>query len=530
MKSFLFKSLYLLTVLLSATMGAYADSMTISSVADWKTFANRVANGETTLDAQLLCDIDLGDEQIFVGSIPVPYSGHFYGGGHTLTIHYTSEEKAPFIAIKNATIDNLKVRGSLDNARACAGLARVSYENCTILKCDIDVNITCRVGAGYSASCSGLVASVKTGTLVVNECRVGGVFEGTTDNARKNWAGFVYNNEGSVTVNNCLYMGSHNIVRGYANTFVAGRAERCSINNSYYLNAFSQVQGTQVTENELRNGTVARLLQAERTNDHHWAQQLREYPVPFSLLDKWQKLNYIYYDVENGKIWRCDHVQITDGEALPENAYFWAAKITNSRSLPANGIYTVCLPYSMEIPQEAKAYRLTLIDKGEMKAHFTAITGTTLNRAMPYLIKTGDALMSLNVDAETYFSTDNAAIPENNETSISSFHGTFAGMTNAEAVAANAYILQSDNIWHKITAENSAATIPAYRAYMTPTVAGAKALSFTLGDEATGISAIVTTDADGTQRVYDLNGRLLDSNIDNQPKGVYVVNGKKVMK
>lgn len=56
----------------------------ISSVADWKTFADRVNKGETSLNAYLLIDINNNKEVLpSVGTPEHPYRGHFNGFGHS---------------------------------------------------------------------------------------------------------------------------------------------------------------------------------------------------------------------------------------------------------------------------------------------------------------------------------------------------------------------------------------------------------------------------------------------------------------
>lgn len=108
---------------------------------------------------------------------------------------------------------------------------------------------------------------------------------------------------------------------------------------------------------------------------------------------------------------------------------------------------------------------------------------------------------------------------------------TYAAMTNAEAVAANAYILQSDGQFHKVTSENTNAYIPPYRAYLTLSeTREAKPLALVLEGETTDIRTIQTTDRDGTVRYYDMQGRYIGTTLDGQSKGIYIGNGKKVIK
>ena len=90
-------------------------------------------------------------------------------------------------------------------------------------------------------------------------------------------------------------------------------------------------------------------------------------------------------------------------------------------------------------------------------------------------------------------------------------------------------MLQSDGKWHAVltdTEEHRGATIPAYRCYLLQSrVPGARTISMALGDNTTGIDRIRTIDTDGTERVYDLNGRLVGGNA----KGIVIKSGKKIM-
>ena len=102
------------------------------------------------------------------------------------------------------------------------------------------------------------------------------------------------------------------------------------------------------------------------------------------------------------------------------------------------------------------------------------------------------------------------------------FTGTFTGMTNGQA--SGKYILQSGNKWSKVTANKPNAYIPPFRAYISGPANGARLLSGNIDGEATGIQYIHTTDADGTEQWYDLNGRRIDRPT---KKGLYIHNGRK---
>ena len=90
------------------------------------------------------------------------------------------------------------------------------------------------------------------------------------------------------------------------------------------------------------------------------------------------------------------------------------------------------------------------------------------------------------------------------------------------------YILQKGSQWGKVkddTEEHRKAYIPPFRAFVTGpdvVVAEARTLVSSFG-ETVGIDRIRTTDSDGTERWYDLNGRRIEKP---HRKGLYIRNGK----
>ena len=75
------------------------------------------------------------------------------------------------------------------------------------------------------------------------------------------------------------------------------------------------------------------------------------------------------------------------------------------------------------------------------------------------------------------------------------------------------------------TDAHRAARILPYRAYLLQNRgAGTRSIGMTL-EGTTGIEQLRTIDSNGTERLYDLNGRRLYAPV----KGVNIINGKKVM-
>jgi hypothetical protein len=110
-----------------------------------------------------------------------------------------------------------------------------------------------------------------------------------------------------------------------------------------------------------------------------------------------------------------------------------------------------------------------------------------------------------------------------------SMRGTLYGISNADAADMGAYTLQQDGLWHPVMADTDAhrqARILPFRAYLLQNrVAGTRAIGMSLED-VTGIEQFRTIDSDGTERIYDLNGRRLAA----PTKGINIINGNKVIK
>ena len=512
------------TVAVTLTDNGYFE---IATADDWKAFCDLVNGGQITVDAKLTKDIDLGSNVWMIGNSRNPYSGTFDGDGHTLSLNWniSNTEAAPFRNTSGGTtIKNLHIKGQITtNDNGTSGLIARVMGKTTISRCISEVDITSSYAIG-GCNMSGLVSlnQNKKGDLTITDCIVKGTFNGTTELGSWGMSGFVYNQEAVCTISNSLYLGSNN-GGVWSRTF----AQDATITNCYYLNPCGTAQGTQVTEKQLKNGYVTKLLQADRTDACYWAQQLGEMPSLYSEADK-GKDNYVYYDTENSK-WACGCYKFSESSEQSIGIDFTATQMEDDRNFPypSSHGYTWCLPFEQPI-QGFSAYTLSGCDGSTLR--FKEVTGKLEAYRPYYIVLSGLTTRGGNDIEVKAFNTDalTSAIGDY------CFVGTVDGMDNAEAAAAGAYILQSDGLFHKVTTGNTAAVIPPYRAYITLSsdnqASGAKQLSISLGGETTGIRAIETTDQDGTVRYYDLQGRYIGTTLDGQPKGIYIKNGKKTLK
>ena len=186
-------------------------------------------------------------------------------------------------------------------------------------------------------------------------------------------------------------------------------------------------------------------------------------------------------------------------------------------------LYTICLPFAPTTATSNLIY-YTLDAANSTTLSFKEVDNSNVSSNTPYLVA-----VLYNDHSEHWYDT-HVTLKKEVDNSVEKdgfiFKGTLTGLTNAEAAAAGAYILQSGNVWGKVTTAKPAAYIPPFRAYIVPTSSNAPAiLNGNIGDGTTGIQTIRTIDLDGTERWYDLNGK----RIQKPTKGINIRNGRKVV-
>lgn len=277
----------------------------IGSVNDWQEFAAIVLE-QPDINARMTADIDLGDVQTVIGTEEVPYEGHFDGQGHTLTVHLngTIIGLAPFLRLKNATIERLHVTGSIHTtAQAACGIAgacrdKEGDKGTTIRRCRVSAQLTTDDDSNGGFTTDGGY------NMLVEDCLFDGAF------AEKNnfcCGGFVNWSPYAATIRNGLNLGSFTTGKTYScATFIrtasegAGEAHH-KLENLYYLNLYGLGQGTRITTDQLADGTVTAYLQAGR-EETVWVQDEtthRPMLAAFVAMDKCATPTITY---ENGQL------------------------------------------------------------------------------------------------------------------------------------------------------------------------------------------------------------------------------------
>ena len=223
-------SLFLLALVLTMPTwaqggsGNESETITIASKEDWKAFCNRVNKGQTTLNAKLTKDVDLGEEIVMAGTKDLYspgynnyfyYTGTFDGNGHTLKFNWNAGEDnqiAPFKYVKDATIKNLRTQGKITTkGESLSGMVYAAFGTTTISGCISDVDITGGNGGWYVSQAAGMVKAVVSGASVqITDCLVKGSITDNADESERMMAGFVLSNNGTYTLTRCLYVGKNN--------------------------------------------------------------------------------------------------------------------------------------------------------------------------------------------------------------------------------------------------------------------------------------------------------------------------------
>lgn len=206
---------------------------------------------------------------------------------------------------------------------------------------------------------------------------------------------------------------------------------------------------------------------------------------------------------------------------------FTAGKVTVKEMLraDADGAYSVCLPYSLPVPQGAKAYSLKR--KAENDVFFGLVTGD-MEACKPYLIMAPDMDIALDCKDERVLPTTVDAVAQSTTASTVTIHGTLQRISTANAAENDYYVLQANNEW-KLVSGSSTVTVPPYRAYLTLDNTQSASINIGFSDETDGISSPESTfpTDSSPDDWWTLDGRKLDG--PPAVKGIYINGARKVV-
>ena len=199
-----------------------------------------------------------------------------------------------------------------------------------------------------------------------------------------------------------------------------------------------------------------------------------------------------------------------------------------TRSLKAGVWNTICLPFDVTAEQVESILKATgnvkefdKDDKATATIYFKP--ATEIKAGVPYLIKPTEDAKVLNFKDVTINNVDELNRINGNDYCICGVFGKYAMNTNGTELFLNA-------AGKFVAPAVGKETMKGFRAYFNvPLNVSAAALNINIDGETTGINNI-ETNATINGKVYNLNGQYVGNSLNGLKKGIYVVNGKKVIK
>jgi hypothetical protein len=191
--------------------------------------------------------------------------------------------------------------------------------------------------------------------------------------------------------------------------------------------------------------------------------------------------------------------------------------------ISSEGYGTLYAPVALEIPEHVKAYTGTLNDDKDVLELTKITTGIIPANTGVVLYRDEESYDEAPEGATTH----DFAISTTTETLNSAFHGSVAKINKGESVI---YTLQADDNEIGVAFKPAAATIPGFKAYLLfESTQQAQMLTIRFADEendgdTTCVEEPITNGQQPTA-IYDLLGRRIAS----PTKGIFIVNGKKVI-
>lgn len=195
--------------------------------------------------------------------------------------------------------------------------------------------------------------------------------------------------------------------------------------------------------------------------------------------------------------------------------------VSLTRTLEANIWNTFCVPFGFKVENSALA--------GAKVKEFDKIDGTTMYMKDATYVLPGRPYMVMPAETDIVNPTFSAvAIYDEAATKVGNDTYALTGIYSPKTISEdNIYGVKANGA---IAKGSKGSTIKGLRAYFIINGNGGGAKINFGDDETTGIENIVTPTAISNQKVYNLNGQYVGNDLKAMPKGLYIVNGKKVIK
>ena len=350
---------------------------------DWNCFAYSVNNGTNYSGKFVKLNSDISVSTMAGSSEANSFQGTFLGEGHTITAAITDNINggaAPFRYIKNATIKNLTVAGTItSNQRHMSGLVGFAdsegegknlIEGCT-------VTATLNINTDYAG---GIIGHGKSSATTIRGC----VFAGTMNSNSNPNVGVIWgwSDSGTPTLENCLEAGTYTGISKLHPMGLQGGSG--TIDNCYYVTPQigSPSHACTVSGAKQAYAFVSALPNLGNLEHNYGTMTVYENGILF---------DGIYY-VASTPVSLADN---SNNSTTISNSNGYLANVTlQGRTLYMDGAWnTLCLPFKVDnfagTPLEGatvKTLASTDFSDGTLTMNFTD-NQTSIEAGKPYLVK-----------------------------------------------------------------------------------------------------------------------------------------------
>lgn len=334
----------------------------LSNAKQLQLFAMHVNSGQSESSAVLTDDIDMAQlsatpEEFDLAWTPIglwgdksiAYKGHFDGQGHTIK-NFTSSSTQDFFGLfgvisTGAVIENFTIYGDIATVyQYTGGVAGYSRDTETVIR---NVHSYVNINNSYvGARQGGILGTAQSGKAIVENCTYSGTLDGNDNAGNGNYGGIIgyilnnaaaiavinnclfdgqvvnnnptpgnctfggivgYNNSGTVTIKNCLSIGTVRSTR-YSQFFGAINGNNSTFENNYYVGDNVNGQGSggtvagpapvKVTAEQLASGEICFKLNGEQEVPAWYQTLTGDEKDTYPVLDPTHKV--VLYDETNG--------------------------------------------------------------------------------------------------------------------------------------------------------------------------------------------------------------------------------------
>lgn len=286
---------------------------------------------------------------------------------------------------------------------------------------------------------------------------------------------------------------------------------------------FTAPEGYNITEITFNGSTKIKSLIPDKGTNNNGTWTGNAHAVKFSNNDSGIEIKTATIKLVASTLPLNETTTAEDAKTLLEANLNKTVNVTINRTLVANKWNTLCLPFDVtaeQIKNILKAEGMVREYKDQTADCINFQAAETMTAGVPYLIKPTEEVKGL-----TFEGVKITAVEGKTKGGIGSENLAISGILGARKLESFELFLNAAGKF--VAPAVGKETMKGFRAYFISLLgAGAK---INIDGETTGINSIETETA-VNGKVYNLNGQYVGNSLNGLKKGIYVVNGKKVIK